>query len=222
MFLRLPDVHVDLQLGLVTSNPECIFCALKLHSPRRLGRSTNATGSTYVQIQSCTSNQNRQRAPVLLFGSDINERNCTIMFMYERTGHSVCPCLYGGVVEKVVFDCRNNWSVNLHHTQHQQSLITSHHTRAGALKAQGGGTRHAQRLRFNSHSLAHALRALERPHSIIELLPPRAPAVGPNRFCSARLDILPSLAQESRYFAHFCSGKTCILSNSLTIPYNVS
>ena len=60
-------------------------------------------------------------------------------------------------------------------------------------------------------------------------------ALGPDRFCSARLDILPqnvaakssmiilpSLPQETRYFAPFRSGKMCILSTFHTIPYNVS
>ena len=57
--------------------------------------------------------------------------------------------------------------------------------------------------------------------------------VGPDRFCSGPLDILrQNVAAKSsifcrawhktRYFAPFCSGKTCIISTSRTVPYNVS
>ena len=38
--------------------------------------------------------------------------------------------------------------------------------------------------------------------------------------CCEVFDILPSLAQETRYFAPFCSGKTCIIATSRTFYKN--
>ena len=45
----------------------------------------------------------------------------------------------------------------------------------------------------------------------------RSPRYFAAKCCCEIYDILPSLAQESRYFAPFCSGKTC---NFIQFPYN--